>query len=142
MDDEVHITMLKKLDVSTDVFNVKVRIIRLWKYMNYNQQGEVYSVEMVLMDEEGNKMLGSIINEHWQNFKSLVELNYTILITNAFLAENRATNKFMGNPNKVSFNHDTNIIEVNDFVGEPYGFTFASFEDMNNNLFPQFHTVG
>ncbi|XP_076885787.1 uncharacterized protein LOC143535409 [Bidens hawaiensis] len=139
--DDIQITMLNKLDVSTKVFNVKVRIIRLWKNMSYMLQGQVHTVEMVLVDEEGNKMLGSIINEHWQNFKNLIELNSTILITKASLAENHAANKFMGNPNKVSFNHETNIVELNDFLGEPYGFTFASFEDMNNNLFPPFHTV-
>ncbi|XP_076951981.1 uncharacterized protein LOC143625543 [Bidens hawaiensis] len=141
LEDDIQITMLNKLHVSTKVFNVKVRIIRLWKNMSYMLQGQVHTVEMVLVDEEGNKMLGSIINEHWQNFKSLIELNSTILITKASLAENRAANKFMGNPNKVSFNHETNIVEVIDFSGEPYGFTFASFEDMNNNLFPPFHTV-
>ncbi|XP_076939011.1 replication protein A 70 kDa DNA-binding subunit E-like [Bidens hawaiensis] len=124
--DDIQITMLNKLDVSTKVFNVK---------------GQVHTVEIVLVDEEGNKMLGSIINEHWQNFKNLIELNSTILITKASLAENRAANKFMGNPNKVSFNPETNIVELNDFLGESYGFTFASFEDMNNNLFPPFHTV-
>ncbi|XP_076885054.1 uncharacterized protein LOC143534458 [Bidens hawaiensis] len=113
LEDDIQITMLNKLDVST--------------------KGQVHTVEMVLVDEEGNKMLGSIINEHWQNFKSLIELNSTILITKASLVENRDANKFMGSPNKVSFNHETNIVEVNDFLGEPYGFTFASFENMNNN---------
>ncbi|XP_076936760.1 uncharacterized protein LOC143604046 [Bidens hawaiensis] len=91
--------------MSTKVFNVK---------------GEVHTVEMVLVDEEGNKMLGGIINEHWQNFKSLIELNSTILITKASLAENRATNKFMGNHNKmkdyISSNPDkTNVVIILQF---------------------------
>ncbi|XP_076951766.1 replication protein A 70 kDa DNA-binding subunit E-like [Bidens hawaiensis] len=86
-------------------------------------------------------MMGSIINEYWLKFKTLIELNSTILITKASLAENRATNKFMGNPNKVSFTHETDVVEVYDFLGESYGFTFASFEDMNNNKFHEFKTV-
>ncbi|KAM0041263.1 hypothetical protein Hdeb2414_s0011g00364281 [Helianthus debilis subsp. tardiflorus] len=48
----MNITFLNHLDVSKDIYTIKVRIIKLWRQPSFKVPGESYAIEMILMDEE------------------------------------------------------------------------------------------
>ena len=55
--DEKNITLIDNLDIQKDDFTVKVRIIRLWSQPLFKDPEQLYSIEMILMDEEVNNYL-------------------------------------------------------------------------------------
>ncbi|KAL8242493.1 hypothetical protein R6Q59_012795 [Mikania micrantha] len=46
------INLLNELDVSRDDYNIKVRIIRLWKLPMHDNPKQTYSIEMIMVDEQ------------------------------------------------------------------------------------------
>ncbi|KAJ9562645.1 hypothetical protein OSB04_007805 [Centaurea solstitialis] len=50
--DEKNITLIDNLDIQKDDFTVNVRIIRLWSQPLFKDPEQLYSIEMILMDEE------------------------------------------------------------------------------------------
>ena len=50
--DRDNITLINDLDIQKDDFTVKVRIIRLWNQPLFKNPAQLYSIEMILMDEK------------------------------------------------------------------------------------------
>ncbi|KAJ0513708.1 putative nucleic acid-binding protein [Helianthus annuus] len=71
--DPMNITFLNHLDVSKDIYTIKVRIIKLWRQPSFKVPGESYAIEMILMDEEGNKIQATIMNKYFIKFEKLLE---------------------------------------------------------------------
>ncbi|KAD3337479.1 hypothetical protein E3N88_32999 [Mikania micrantha] len=63
------ITMLNNLDVSIDDYIIKVRILRKWRQPDRKYPNEDYSIEMILIDEEGNKILGHVLKKWFFRFE-------------------------------------------------------------------------
>ncbi|KAL7605262.1 uncharacterized protein LOC111906876 [Lactuca sativa] len=63
-----HITLIKELDSIKDDFTIKVRIKRLWTQKSRFDANETYSIEMVLMDEEGRKIHSSCLKKWFPKF--------------------------------------------------------------------------
>ncbi|KAJ9541507.1 hypothetical protein OSB04_028013, partial [Centaurea solstitialis] len=55
--DEKNITLIDNIDIQKDDFTVKVRIIRLWSQPLFKDLEQLYSIEMILMDEEVNNYM-------------------------------------------------------------------------------------
>ncbi|KAL4573456.1 hypothetical protein LXL04_020264 [Taraxacum kok-saghyz] len=55
-------TMIRDLTLDIDDYMIKVTIIRLWKLTNFSNRNNVYEINMILMDEEGNSafVIGTI----------------------------------------------------------------------------------
>ncbi|XP_076918468.1 uncharacterized protein LOC143578900 [Bidens hawaiensis] len=98
-------------------------------------------MEMVLVDEKGNKMRASMLTKIFLKFGIKVKLNETLLITNTVLADLKLNQRILGCPHKISFNLSTQMVLVDDFIGEPFTFSFESFADVNANKFDQHQTV-
>ena len=47
-----NITMLADLELARDDYTIKVRIVRLWKQMNWSNPTQVRQIGMLLMDEQ------------------------------------------------------------------------------------------
>ncbi|KAI3790677.1 hypothetical protein L2E82_03901 [Cichorium intybus] len=52
MDLNTEITLIKDLDITKSIFNLKVKVLRLWTHPDLRNIGEIFSIEMILMDEE------------------------------------------------------------------------------------------
>lgn len=55
--DGKNITLIDNLDIHNDDFTVKIRIIRLWSRPPFKDPEQLYSIEMILMDDEVNSYL-------------------------------------------------------------------------------------
>ncbi|KAI3821177.1 hypothetical protein L1987_08736 [Smallanthus sonchifolius] len=50
------ITMLNELDAKDYDFTIKVRVIRMWRNVNKKNPKDSYSIEMIVVDEQGTRM--------------------------------------------------------------------------------------
>ncbi|KAD7117854.1 hypothetical protein E3N88_05122 [Mikania micrantha] len=135
------ITMLNHLDVSVDDYIIKVRIIRKWRQPDRKNPNEDYSIEMILIDEEGNKIQAHVLKKWFFRFEKYLNENDCLLIKRPSLGLNQSKYKFVDNPNKVNFNYQTYVSKCNDFVGQEHGFSFSSFQNVIDNLLPENITI-
>ncbi|KAD3337490.1 hypothetical protein E3N88_33010 [Mikania micrantha] len=136
------ITMLNNLDVSIDDYIIKVRILRKWRQPDRKYPNEDYSIEMILIDEEGNKILGHVLKKWFFRFEKYLNESDCLLIKRPSLGINLSKYKFVDNPNKLNFNYQTYVSKCNDFVGQEHGFSFSSFQTVKDNLLPENITIG
>ncbi|XP_022037996.1 uncharacterized protein LOC110940744 isoform X2 [Helianthus annuus] len=136
------ITFLNHLDVSHDNYTLKVRIIKLWRQPSFKVPGETYAIEMILMDEEGNKIQATVMNKYFVKFEKLLEENVCLLIKKPSLGDNTSSYKCVDHPHKLFLNFDSTVKKCNDFVGPIHGFSFTAFDQLRGNLIPDDSTVG
>ncbi|KAJ0879381.1 putative nucleic acid-binding protein [Helianthus annuus] len=67
-----NITYLKDLDLARRDYTVKVRVLRLWKQPMYNNPDQFYSIEMIVVDEEGTTMQANVLRRWFPKFEHLL----------------------------------------------------------------------
>ncbi|XP_022001118.1 replication protein A 70 kDa DNA-binding subunit D isoform X2 [Helianthus annuus] len=135
------ITFLNHLDVSHDNYTLKVRIIKLWRQPSFKVPGETYAIEMILMDEEGNKIQATVMNKYFVKFEKLLEESVCLLIKKPSLGDNTSSYKCVDHPHKLFLNFDSTVKKCNDFLGPIHGFSFTAFDQLRGNLIPDDSTV-
>ncbi|KAJ9551086.1 hypothetical protein OSB04_015131 [Centaurea solstitialis] len=70
-------TFIHNLDIQKDDFTVKVRIIRLWSQPLFKDPEQLYSIEMILMDEEGSKIHANVLQKWIPKFIPRMSLTPT-----------------------------------------------------------------
>ncbi|KAD7477141.1 hypothetical protein E3N88_00277 [Mikania micrantha] len=108
------------LDVSIDDYIIKVRILRKWRQPDRKYPNEDYSIEMILIDEEGNKIQAHVLKKWFFRFENYLNENDCLLIKRPSLGINLSKYKFVDNPNKVNFNYQTYVSKCNDFKGQEH----------------------
>ncbi|KAJ9563071.1 hypothetical protein OSB04_008231 [Centaurea solstitialis] len=104
--DEKNITLIDNLDIQKDDFTVNVRIIRLWSQPLFKDPEQLYSIEMILMDEE------------------LLHVGGAIFIKNPTIARHVSKYKLIDNTNKLK-----NNIDVKRSIAQQFIFTSGEFND-------------
>ncbi|KAL8216305.1 hypothetical protein R6Q57_023142 [Mikania cordata] len=129
-----NITFLNDLDVANDNYNIKVRIIRLWTQPMFNNPSETYSIEMILMDEQGTKMQGNVLKKWFSRFEKFLKENTTLIILKPTLGDiSHAKYKYVENPIKICLNWNTKVKHYEAFDGPKYGFNFIPFQSILEN---------
>ncbi|XP_035838295.1 replication protein A 70 kDa DNA-binding subunit A-like [Helianthus annuus] len=86
-----NITMFRAVDAFQERFSVKVRVIRVWEHPERRNPSQLYSFDMILMDEEGTKMEATCLNRVLPQFRpSLVEKK-CLIIRNPTIGFNNST---------------------------------------------------
>ncbi|CAI9294428.1 unnamed protein product [Lactuca saligna] len=80
-------TLIRDLDVLKGSFTMKLRVIRLWTLDNYYNKNELFSIELILMDEEGNKIQGYVPKAYIYKFKKLLKEGEAFIIKSPNLAK-------------------------------------------------------
>ncbi|XP_035841270.1 uncharacterized protein LOC118488166 [Helianthus annuus] len=128
-----NITMLRAVDAFQEQFSVKVRVIRVWEHPERRNPSQLYSFDMIIMDEEGTKMEATCLNRVLPQFlPSLVEKK-CLIIRNPTIGFNNSTYRYVDNQNRLCFQGTTEVIPCEDIGGSPYGFDFLSFADILNS---------
>ncbi|KAJ0699915.1 putative nucleic acid-binding, replication factor A [Helianthus annuus] len=128
-----NITMFRAVDAFQERFSVKVRVIRVWEHPERRNPSQLYSFDMILMDEEGTKMEATCLNRVLPQFRpSLVEKK-CLIIRNPTTGFNNSTYRYVDNQNRLCFQGTTEVIPCEDIGGSPYGFDFLSFADILNS---------
>ncbi|KAI3522865.1 hypothetical protein L1887_00917 [Cichorium endivia] len=73
------ITLISDLHVLKDDFTIKVSVIRMWNQMLFENPNEKYSIEMVLIDEQGNKIQACVPRRCIPKFEKILQENVAFL---------------------------------------------------------------
>ncbi|KAL4586028.1 hypothetical protein LXL04_010658 [Taraxacum kok-saghyz] len=105
-----NITMLADLGLARDDYTIKVRIVRLWKQMNWSNP---------------NQRLGRGLDEY-----------VDVYIHRPTLGMNRDTMKFSNSDHKMYFYSTTKVTKCTDFVGPKNCFSFSDFPSLIDEKIP------
>ncbi|CAI9282715.1 unnamed protein product [Lactuca saligna] len=75
-----NITFISDMDVTRDDLTFKLRVINLWHQMSFYNKYEIWSIEMILLDEHGNKIQAMVSKQNLYRFKNAVKDGMTFYI--------------------------------------------------------------
>ncbi|XP_074283179.1 replication protein A 70 kDa DNA-binding subunit B-like [Silene latifolia] len=123
-------TKISKLAKYVRNVEIVVCVVCLWKGENYRNKGEIYGIEMILVDAEGDTIQASISKSILYKFKSRVTEGRTYRLGKFTVADNVGYMTGTKNPLRIWFEYSTFAIETNDEHIPKYGFQFTSFADI------------
>nr|KAJ0199637.1 hypothetical protein LSAT_V11C600329780 [Lactuca sativa] len=116
-------TLIRDLDVLKDMFTMKLRIIRLWSLEDYYYKDEIFSIQLILMDE---------------HFRKLLKEGEAYFIKNPNLAKmDEGKFQLTDQMQKLTFNRETTVIPCLDFSGSVNGFAFIDYPPIIVRTVPQ-----
>ncbi|XP_023747545.1 uncharacterized protein LOC111895703 [Lactuca sativa] len=81
------LTFITDLDVLKDNFTMKLCVIRLWTLECYYNKDEIFSIQVILMEEHGNKIQGYVPNAYVYKFRKVLKEGEAFFIKNPNLAK-------------------------------------------------------
>ncbi|CAH1415067.1 unnamed protein product [Lactuca virosa] len=112
-----NITFIADVDVTRDDLTFKLRVINLRHQMSFYNKNEIWSIEMILMDEHGNKIQAMVSKRNLYRFKNVVNDGMTFYIKGPNFAALKT--------------------ECNDFSGSLFGFSFVDYQTVLSLTHPQ-----
>ncbi|GJS08334.1 hypothetical protein Tco_0365130 [Tanacetum coccineum] len=123
--------LLTELTPFKDDWHIKVRIIKLWKLPSYKNPMETFRIELILLDEEGNKIQATVKNTCVKNHEKSLGQDMCLYISEFGVTDNDAKDTFVvKHPYKINFYRTTRVKKCDDFSGPVYGFNFKPFTDL------------
>nr|KAJ0204239.1 hypothetical protein LSAT_V11C500252930 [Lactuca sativa] len=131
-------TLIRDLDVLKDMFTMKLHIIRLWTLEDYYYKDKFFSIQLILMDEQGNNIQGYVPNAYIYKFRKLLKEGEAYFIKNRNLAKmDEGKFQLTGQMRKLTFNRETTFISCLDFSGPVNGFAFIDYHPIIVGTVPQ-----
>ncbi|KAJ1408067.1 Nucleic acid-binding, OB-fold [Sesbania bispinosa] len=98
--DFLSVRQIKFKDICNDIgyWIIKVKVVRLWAEHDSNNLGEVLSIEMVLMDSQGNKIQGTIPKEVFPSRSFDIKKGGFYKIGRAVVVKNDVVQESTGHP--------------------------------------------
>ncbi|CAI9279146.1 unnamed protein product [Lactuca saligna] len=133
----IDFTLIRDLDVLKDNFTMKLRVIRLWTLDNYYNKNELFSIELILMDEEGNKIQGYVPKAYIYKFKKLLKEGESFIIKSPNLAKTQERSFQLTNQlQKLALNLDSIVTPCDNFSGSVNGFDFVEYRAIIDGTVP------
>ncbi|CAH1441534.1 unnamed protein product [Lactuca virosa] len=129
------ITPVKEIDSIKDDFTIKVHTIRLWTQKSKFDANDTYSIETILMDEEGRKIHASCVKKWFPKFQRYLKEDTSLYIRKPNVAPNTSNFNFADPERKLTLNPDTTLKECENFSGSAHDFAFVDFNTiLSNNI--------
>nr|KAJ0209027.1 hypothetical protein LSAT_V11C400213870 [Lactuca sativa] len=136
-------TLIRDLDVLKDIFTMKLRVIRLWTLDNYYNKNELFSIELILMGEEGNKIQGYVPKAYIYKFKKLLKEGEAFIIKSPNLAKMQERSFQLTNQlQKLALNLDSIVTPCDNFSGSVNGFDFVEYRAIIDGTVPDNMSLG
>ncbi|KAK9078784.1 hypothetical protein SSX86_002842 [Deinandra increscens subsp. villosa] len=139
--DSASLTLIRQLDAKKHDVVMKLRIIQLRKRPLFSNPSETYSIEMVLMDEEGAKIQGSVFKKWVFRFEKLLRENADFYVHQPEVTLNTSNYNYLSSPNKLTYGCETRLVKCADFKGALFGFCFVGFQQLLDREVPDGHVV-
>ncbi|XP_076916926.1 uncharacterized protein LOC143576789 [Bidens hawaiensis] len=125
-------TMLNDIDVlKTSTSTLKVRVLRLWSIKDNKNVKEDFLIEMVLMDEDENRIQATVYKHDIFRFKRILKESSTLTIVNPSVGLNGSNYRVIDFANKLVLGPNTHVNPCQDFEGRMFGFKMISFESIS-----------
>ncbi|XP_076955867.1 uncharacterized protein LOC143630849 [Bidens hawaiensis] len=103
-------TMLNQIDVlKTSTSTLKVRVLRLWSIKDNKNVNEDFLIEMVLMDEEENRIQATVYKQDIYRFKRFLKESSTLTIVNPSVGLNGSNYRIIDCPHNLVFGPNTHV---------------------------------
>ncbi|KAL4573126.1 hypothetical protein LXL04_019921 [Taraxacum kok-saghyz] len=109
-----NLTMLADLGLARDDYTVKVRIVCLWKQMNWSNPTQIRQIGMLLMDEQGSKIECIVDKTVVERLGRGLDEYVDVYIHKPTLGSNRDTMKFSNSDHKMYFYSTTKVTKCTD----------------------------
>nr|ABD83325.1 Fgenesh protein 114 [Beta vulgaris] len=86
-----------------DSWSIKIRIVRLWKTPSFANPNEDGSIEMIFLDEKGDKIQASVKKFLVRRFSHLLDEGQCRVISNFGVGENSGSYRPTSHPYKINF---------------------------------------
>ncbi|XP_022040807.1 uncharacterized protein LOC110943363 [Helianthus annuus] len=130
MEQQGEITFLNDINALSTNFNIKVKIISLWRKKMKGNERETYRIDMILMDEMGTKIQASCLHRLFSKFERHLNVDECLIIKRPSLAANTASFKIVPNNQKLSFYYQTFVEKCSKWDGPQFVFDFVDFKDV------------
>ncbi|GKE94557.1 replication protein A 70 kDa DNA-binding subunit B, partial [Tanacetum coccineum] len=121
---EMNLTQLCDLDPMNDDTKILVRCISIWKSHPLEKPNEVWSLDAVLQDQQGNRVQVTIKGKHISKFQLLLDEGACYRIGNFGVGENSGKWPLLNDKYKLNFIQGTTVTRVGSFDNNPRGFKF------------------
>ncbi|XP_071714560.1 uncharacterized protein [Rutidosis leptorrhynchoides] len=127
-------TPLNQIRKGVDSYNVKVKVHFVWKKFWLNNPTSVASIEMVLVDQQGNKIRACIEKDTVRYFEqTFIDGRFLIMGGFVVVDENDHT-KFIDNRFKLLILKNSIVKKAPEFLIERDVFRFATYDQVNNRV--------
>ncbi|XP_076910196.1 uncharacterized protein LOC143567748 [Bidens hawaiensis] len=135
-------SMLHKIDILRSTpSTIKVKVLKVWSVKDNNKANEDFLIEMVFIDESGNRMQSTVFKQNIFRFKRYLNENARLTIVNPSLGSNASNYKVIDCPNKLVLNSSTHVNPCNHFDGPTFGFKFYSLKSVIDKEIPSKATI-
>ncbi|KAL8204478.1 hypothetical protein R6Q57_010101, partial [Mikania cordata] len=118
------VNYISQLSAANDAWKLRVRVLRLWK--------QSYQVDIILMDENGDKIQATIKKVLMCAFENQLEEGNIILLSRFSVGEMNIKYHVIKHSLKLNFYCQTNIKRCLEFDSPLYGFRFIDFYQIIN----------
>ncbi|KVI06990.1 protein of unknown function DUF223, partial [Cynara cardunculus var. scolymus] len=127
---------LQNLVLDNESWVVKIRICRLWESLNTKRNGELISLDMVVIDENGSLMTVMVRKNLVNKFNHLLKEGNVYILKNFKVVENSGAFKIIDSKLKIMFTLLTKVEKVDTYVPSipMHGFQHASEKTVNDRL--------
>ncbi|KAJ1417721.1 hypothetical protein SESBI_16388 [Sesbania bispinosa] len=133
-------SLIKELFPTKEDWRLKVKVSRLWDVPRRDSKG-VAAVNMILIDEEGNKIQASIFQpELISKFESCINEGNCYNIENLSIGENSGNYKSTKHPYRITFGFETKVTPCEAVIPD-YAFDFAPFDKILSEKNPMGHLI-
>nr|KAJ0202995.1 hypothetical protein LSAT_V11C500233440 [Lactuca sativa] len=128
--DQVVFDKVAEINASKESWNIRVKVVMLWKPTYVNNPNMVTSLNMILIDQEGSRIPATIKKNLIPVFESLFDEGAVREIINFAMASNESEYMLVPHKHKINFYKTTKVRVSNDFVDTVDPYHFISFPDL------------
>ncbi|XP_076912258.1 replication protein A 70 kDa DNA-binding subunit A-like [Bidens hawaiensis] len=125
--------MLNQLPSSKDCKDdsiIKVRVLRFWDNHVLDKPDQIISKDMILIDQEGNMVHGSILKKFIYRFERYIFEDMCYIIKNVSVGDYGSNYKYVDNDKKVNLFLKSTVTPCEDFGGDLHGFKFHQIDSL------------
>ncbi|XP_076946731.1 uncharacterized protein LOC143618373, partial [Bidens hawaiensis] len=135
LEEDQKFTMLNEIDVlKTSPSTLKVRVLRMWSIKDNKNLNEDFLIEMVLMDENENRIQATVYKQDIFRFKRFLKESSTLTIVNPSIGLNGLNYRVIDCPNKLVLGPSTHVNSCQEFDGHIIGHVVHVFKSNVSNV--------
>ncbi|GJX30897.1 replication protein A 70 kDa DNA-binding subunit B [Tanacetum coccineum] len=132
---EINMTRLCDLDLMLNDAKILARVISIWKSHPKQRPNEVWSLDVVLQDQMGNRVQATVRNHDIKKFQPILDEGACYRISNLGIGENSGNFPLLEHRFKLSFFKNTALTRVGSFDSNLRGFRFEHFSAFTSRKF-------
>ncbi|GJW91044.1 replication protein A 70 kDa DNA-binding subunit B [Tanacetum coccineum] len=134
---DMNLTQLCDLDPMIDDSKILARCISIWKSHPLGNPNQVWSLDAVLQDQQGNRVQAAIKGKRISKFQLLLDEGACYLIGNFGVGDNSGKYPLLNHRFKLNFFQGTTVTRVGSFDNNPCGFKFEHFSSFTARTFTE-----